>query len=65
MADVTLTPREAALVRAVRSLRRAETEMRRATDRGEQPRMQKAGNRYYFAKSRLYRIAWEVENGRL
>lgn len=59
-----LTDREAELVKAIFAVERAAVELRRADAAGTQPRMQKAGNRYYFAHNRLYLLAWKVANGR-
>lgn len=43
-----------ALMKAVRSFERADTELRRATAVHEQPRLANAGSRYQFAKWRLF-----------
>ena len=46
-----------ALHAAVMKYKRACTELRRADAAGTQPRMQKAGNRHYFAELDLFRAA--------
>ena len=46
-----------ALHKAVLSYERACVELRRANHAGTQPRMQKAGNRHYFAELRMFNAA--------
>lgn len=46
-----------ALLKAIFRWERARTEFRRATDAGTQPRMQRAGNRLYFAELNLRAVA--------
>ncbi len=45
------------LRRAVWRFERADTELRRADNAGEQPRLQKAGNRYAMARIHLFNTA--------
>ena len=45
---------------AIRSFERADTEMRRAENAGEQPRLQRAGNRWATARYRLFQAAKET-----
>lgn len=45
------------LLKVVRSFQRADTELRRAEASGEQPRLSKAGTRYYMVKHRLFESA--------
>jgi|JI7StandDraft_1071085.scaffolds.fasta_scaffold230818_2 hypothetical protein len=59
-----MTPREAKLVKAVLSFARAHTELLRADVAGTQPRMQKAGDRHYFARLRMIGIAKDIANGK-
>ena len=58
-----LTQRETALVKAVLAYDRACKEVIRADVAGTQPRMQKAGDRRYFARLRMIGLAKEVSNG--
>jgi len=46
-----------ALHQAVLRYGRSCVELRRATNAGTQPRMQKAGNRHYFAELRMFNAA--------
>ncbi len=59
-----LTVREAKLVKAVLAFDRAHRELLRADVAGTQPRMQKAGDRHYFARLRMIGIAKDIANGR-
>ncbi len=45
------------LRKAIRSFERAETELRRASLTAEQPRLQRAGNRYASARYRMFQAA--------
>ncbi len=53
-----------ALLKAVRSFRRADTEFHRANNTGEQPRLNKAGTRYAIAKIKLFAIAEKMSVNR-
>jgi hypothetical protein len=48
------------LIGALRSFRSADTEFTRASNTGEQPRLNKAGTRYAIAKHRLFRALEEI-----
>lgn len=50
------------LLNAVRSFMLANTEFRRAKNAGAQPRLQKAGTRYYLAKRRMFKTFDEINN---
>lgn len=45
------------IARAIRKFRNADTELRRAENSGEQPRLNKAGTRYACAKADLFHLA--------
>lgn len=49
-------PTKANLIAAVKSLRKADTEYRRAIAAAEQPRLSKAGTRYAIAKISLFHL---------
>jgi hypothetical protein len=53
-----------ALLRAIRSLERAEIELRRAEAVFEQPRLANAGTRYWAARQKVYRIAHILRGAR-
>ena len=61
----TLPPAQQAadLVGAVLRFERAATEFRRAKATGAQPRLQRAGNRHYTTKCKLFALAREMANG--
>ncbi len=50
------------LLKAVRSFELADTEMRRADLTAEQPRLQKAGNRYATARYRMFLTALAIRS---
>ncbi len=50
-----MTRKLTALLKQVRAFERADTEFRRASGTGEQPRLNIAGSRYAVAKIRLFR----------
>lgn len=52
------------LLKAVFSYERAVTELRRANDVGTQPRMQKAGNRIFMARGRMFLAARELNSAK-
>lgn len=59
-----LTKRKADLVQAVLRFARADTELRRATAAGTQPRQQRAGNRLWSAQHRMVTLAKEIADGK-
>ena len=50
------------LLKAVRRFELADTEMRRAEQTAEQPRLQNAGDRFWSAKSRMFLTAWSIRS---
>lgn len=51
-----------ALAHLVKSYQLADTELRRANDAGTQPRMQRAGNRIFMTRSRMFKAAQAIRD---